>query len=116
MQSIPRGARAAVWAPSLSLAATQEIDVSFSSSGYLDVSVRRVPLRRLCVHLRMPRVSRGGFPHSDICGSKGICPSPQLFAAYRVFPRLLVPGHPPRALCNLTLFSFFLYLDILTSV
>ena len=32
-----------VWAPSLSLAATQEIDVSFFSSGYLDVSVRRVP-------------------------------------------------------------------------
>ena len=28
-----------VWALSLSLAATQEIDVSFSSSGYLDVSV-----------------------------------------------------------------------------
>ena len=28
---------------SLSLAATQEIDVSFSSSGYLDVSVPRVP-------------------------------------------------------------------------
>ena len=27
----------------LSLAATQEIDVSFSSSGYLDVSVPRVP-------------------------------------------------------------------------
>ena len=32
-----------VWAPSLSLAATRDIDVSFSSSGYLDVSVRRVP-------------------------------------------------------------------------
>ena len=28
---------------SLSLAATQDIDVSFSSSGYLDVSVPRVP-------------------------------------------------------------------------
>ena len=35
--------RLSVWAPSLSLAATQEIDVSFSSSGYLDVSVHRVP-------------------------------------------------------------------------
>ena len=32
-----------VWALSLSLAATQEIDVSFSSFGYLDVSVPRVP-------------------------------------------------------------------------
>ena len=32
-----------VWALSISLAATLEIDVSFSSSGYLDVSVHRVP-------------------------------------------------------------------------
>ena len=32
-----------VWAPSLSLAATDEIDLSFFSSGYLDVSVPRVP-------------------------------------------------------------------------
>ena len=32
-----------VWAPPLSLAATDGIDVSFSSSGYLDVSVPRVP-------------------------------------------------------------------------
>ena len=31
-----------VWALPLSLAATQGIDVSFSSSGYLDVSVHRV--------------------------------------------------------------------------
>jgi hypothetical protein len=31
-----------VWALPRSLAATQGIDVSFSSSGYLDVSVRRV--------------------------------------------------------------------------
>ena len=39
----PRKACSPVWAPSLSLAATQEIDFSFSSSGYLDVSVPRVP-------------------------------------------------------------------------
>ena len=32
-----------VWALSLSLAATDEIDFSFFSSGYLDVSVPRVP-------------------------------------------------------------------------
>ena len=31
-----------VWPLSLSLAATKEIDVSFSSSAYLDVSVQRV--------------------------------------------------------------------------
>ena len=40
-----------VWALSLSLAATQEIDVSFSSSGYLDVSVPRVPPHTLCIHV-----------------------------------------------------------------
>ena len=37
------GSKLPVWPLSLSLAATQEIDVSFSSSGYLDVSVPRVP-------------------------------------------------------------------------
>ena len=43
MRSEPRGARTAVWALPVSLAATSGIDVSFSSSGYLDVSVPRVP-------------------------------------------------------------------------
>ena len=42
MRSEPRNARNPVWALSISLAATLEIDVSFSSSGYLDVSVHRV--------------------------------------------------------------------------
>ena len=42
-QSEPRDARITVWALSISLAATLEIDkFSFSSSGYLDVSVPRV--------------------------------------------------------------------------
>ena len=44
-----------------------------------------------------------GFPHSDTCGSPGMCPSPQLFAACRVFLRPLVPRHPPCALFCLTL-------------
>ncbi len=35
-----------VWPLSISLAATLEIDVSFSSSAYLDVSVQRVSLRK----------------------------------------------------------------------
>ena len=43
-----------------------------------------------------------GFPHSDIHGSKDICSSPWLFAAYHVFHRLLVPRHPPCALISLT--------------
>ena len=43
VRSEPQDARILVWALSISLAATLEIDFSFSSSGYLDVSVHRVP-------------------------------------------------------------------------
>ena len=102
MQSEPRGARAPVWADPLSLAATHGIDVSFSSSGYLDVSVPRVPLRTLWIHVRMTVGSTAGFPHSDIPGSMDMCSSPGLFAAYHVFHRLSVPRHPPCALFRLT--------------
>ena len=98
LRSEPRGARAPVWPPPRSLAATCGIDVSFLSSGYLDVSVCRVPLRALWIGARMHGSSPCGFPHSDTCGSAGMCPSPQLFAACRVFRRLPVPRHPPRAL------------------
>ena len=42
MRSEPRNARIPVWPLSISLAATLEIDVSFFSSSYLDVSVQRV--------------------------------------------------------------------------
>ena len=103
MRSEPRSARTPVWPLSLSLAATNKIDVSFSSSGYLDVSVHRVPLHTLWIGVWMIRVLRTGFPHSDICGSRIICISPQLFAAYHVFLRLLVPRHPPYALSTLTI-------------
>ncbi len=51
-----------VWALSLSLAATQGIDVSFSSSGYLDVSVHRVPPYTLCIHVWIHEVCSVGFP------------------------------------------------------
>ena len=46
------------------------------------------------------------FPHSDIHGSLDMCSSPWLFAAYHVFLRLSVPGHPPRALSCLTCLCF----------
>ena len=101
-RSEPQGARTLVWALSISLAATLEIDVSFSSSGYLDVSVHRVPFHTLWIGVWMTGVRPAGFPHSDICGSMDICSSPQLFAAYHVFLRLLVPRHPPCALSCLT--------------
>ena len=91
-----------VWALPLSLAATYGITVVFSSSGYLDVSVRRVPPVKLWIHLTVPGFFPGGFPHSDTRGSMDICSSPRLFAAYRVFLRLSVPRHPPCALLCLT--------------
>ena len=87
-----------VWALPISLAATLEIDVSFSSSPYLDVSVQAVPLIRLWIHLMMHGGFPCGFPHSDICGSRDMCSSPQLFAACHVLHRLSVPRHPPCAL------------------
>ena len=98
----PRGARTTVWALSISLAATLEIEVSFFSSGYLDVSVPRVPSGKLCIGLSVLKVYLSGFPHSDIHGSKDICSSPWLFAAYHVLHRLSVPRHPPCALYSLT--------------
>src|SRR5678816_4431056 len=47
-------------------------------------------------------MSPAGFPHSEICGSRAICASPQLIAAYHVLHRLLTPRHPPCALSSLT--------------
>ena len=102
LRSEPRNARIPVWPLSISLAATLEIDVSFSSSGYLDVSVHRVPLHALWIGAWMTGVCPAGFPHSEIHGSRDICSSPWLFAAYHVFLRLSVPRHPPCALSCLT--------------
>ena len=46
-------------------------------------------------------VFEGGFPHSEISGSKLIRSSPKLIAAYHVLHRLLAPRHPPNALKTL---------------
>ena len=102
LRSEPRNARIPVWPLPRSLAATYGIDVSFSSSGYLDVSVHRVPLHALWIGAWMTGVCPAGFPHSEIHGSRDICSSPWLFAAYHVFLRLSVPRHPPCALSCLT--------------
>ena len=103
----PRKISLPVWALSISLAATLEIDVSFSSSAYLDVSVQRVPFHTLWIGVWMTGVCPAGFPHSEISGSMDICSSPKLFAAYHVFHRLLVPRHPPCALvCLIFLVPF----------
>ena len=105
LRSEPRNARIPVWPLPRSLAATCGIDVSFSSSGYLDVSVHRVPLHALWIGAWMTGVCPAGFPHSEIHGSRDICSSPWLFAAYHVFLRLPVPRHSPCALSSLTVLS-----------
>ena len=43
----------------------------------------------------------GGFPHSEIPGSKGALASPGLIAECHVLHRLLPPRHPPNALLAL---------------
>ena len=93
-----------VWPLPRSLAATSGIAIAFSSSAYLDVSVRRVPRAYLLIQYALRDSSSRWFPNSDICGSRLICSSPQLFAAYHVFHRLLVPRHPPCALYSLTIY------------
>ena len=103
VRSEPRSARTPVWARPVSLAATSGIDVSFSSSGYLDVSVHPVPLHTLWIGVWIHEVCSCRFPHSEISGSLDMCSSPKLFAAYHVFHRLSVPRHPPGALLRLTL-------------
>ena len=62
VQSEPQCARTLVWALPISLAATLEIDVSFFSSGYLDVSVHRVPLHTLWIGVWIHEVCSCGFP------------------------------------------------------
>ena len=99
----PQEASLLVWANPVSLAATQGIAFAFSSSGYLDVSVPRVCLLisyefRYGYH----SITSGGFPHSEISGSKLAYSSPKHIGVRPVLHRLLVPRHPPCALSNLT--------------
>ena len=83
-----------VWAGPLSLAATRGVTVVFLSSGYLDVSVRRVRLR----NLRMPCLRTAGFPiraSADpwlLAPPRGISPPAAPFLAPGSH------GHPPCAL------------------
>ena len=51
-------------------------------------------------------MTRIGLPHSEIPGSKVVCTSPRLIAAYHVLRRLSVPRHPPFALISLTKTGF----------
>ena len=53
---------------------------------------------RLPPHMSMTDLQSAGLSHSEIRGSRDICTSPRLFAAYHVLLRLREPRHPPCAL------------------
>ena len=59
-----------VWAGSRSLAATEEVEVSFRSRGYLDVSVHLVASFNVWIRLKVSCLQQDRFPHSEISGSK----------------------------------------------
>ena len=50
---------------------------------------------------RRCRITSIRLPHSEISGSKRVCRSPKLIAAYHVLHRLLAPRHPLCALHSL---------------
>ena len=88
-----------VWALPLSLATTQGVEVSFLSSGYLDVSVPQLasphPMYSGASTTALPVV---GFPIRKSRGQRLVSTSPELIAAAHVLLRLLAPRHPPYAL------------------
>ena len=91
-----------VWAVPVSLAATTGIALLSFPPGTEMVHFPGLARARLYIQRAVPRFFRGGFPHSDIPGSKPACGSPGLFAVGRVLRRLLAPRHPPYALSSLT--------------
>ena len=98
----------------LSLATTHRIEFSFFSCRYLDVSVPYVPFTYTTL-LMYGLVSF--FPNQSFLirisvDIMNICFSPQLFAAYHVLHRLLVPRHSPYALSSLTYFHRFFVLKL----
>ena len=96
--STPVVRRPPVWPLSSSLATTKEIEFSFFSSGYLDVSLPRVPSYEPMDSVHGDRaLPRPGSPIRKFCSS------PELIAAYRVLRRQSVPWHPPCALLRLIL-------------
>jgi hypothetical protein len=47
------------------------------------------------IYVRMTGISPAGLPHSVTPGSRDVCSSPGLFAAYHDLPRQIAPRHPP---------------------
>ena len=101
-RSEPQDARTLVWALPFSLAATHRITCCFLFLRLLRCFSSPGSFLTLWIGVRTTEVCSARFPHSEISGSMGICPSPKLFAAYHVLHRLLVPRHPPYALISIT--------------
>ena len=80
----PLGACSKVWAIPTSLAATMGIDFSFSSSGYLDVSVPRVP-SACAMYLRIG--DKSSTCRVSPFGYQGIYACLRLPLAFRSLPR-----------------------------
>src|SRR6266850_490922 len=96
--------RIPVWAVPLSLAATDGIDVSLFSCGYLDVSVPRVrsysPMHSASSNAVLPALCFHIQKSPDQCLFASF---PELIAGCRVFLRLSMPRHPPYTLGKLDL-------------
>ena len=65
----------------------------------------RFPSAAYVFSCRCCGITRSGFPHSDIPGSKPACGSPRRIGACPVLHRPPAPRHPPCALSNLTFSS-----------
>ena len=63
------------------------------------------PFRTLCIQARMTGIWPVGLPHSAIRGSRDVCSSPRLIAAYHGLLRTAAPRHPPWTLFRLTILS-----------
>ena len=132
MRSEPRSARTPVWALPISLAATLGIDFSFFSSGYLDVSVRRVPscmpmysaygdggflhrvspfrYLRIVACLRLPAAFRSLSRLSSAPGAKASAPRPFLLNR-----QLFSLGFFPKSTCFSLFTSSVTLLRVLSS-
>src|SRR3979411_139419 len=74
---------------------------------YSEISSLLLITKILSLTARVPEarprnsVIEGGFPHSEIRGSKLVRSSPRLIAAYHLLHSLSAPRHPPNALKSL---------------
>ena len=82
--------------------------LDFSSWSYLDGSVHSVRLPDLCIQSGIPPIAVG-FPIRIPPDQRSFDSYPELFAAFYVLLRLLLPRHPPYTLkfllCRLPLLS-----------